>query len=82
MHPLKVEYYQSHYLATIRILENGSFQVEGGMGDKRLLKKAKQETHFCYVKNMSDGSELRLVLIDGEWCLPSTNNLNEVSTIR
>ena len=69
MHPLKVDYYQTHHLATVRLLDNGGFLVEGGMRDKRLLEKAKQESQFCYVKNVDDGAELKLELIDGEWNL-------------
>ena len=69
MHPLKIEYYQRHYLATVRLLDDGHFMIEGGMKDKRSLEKAKKESHFCYVKNVTDGAELKLELINNEWHL-------------
>lgn len=69
MHPLKIDYYQSHYLATIRLLDNGHFLIEGGMKEKRSLENAKKETHFCYVKNAATGEEIKLHLNHSKWCL-------------
>jgi hypothetical protein len=67
MHPLKSQYYQSRYLATVRFSDDDNFVIEGGKEEKKALLIAKQETTFCYVRDIVSKSEVRLELIDGHW---------------
>lgn len=63
---LKSDYYRSNYLATVSV-EGDTFTLLGGMTEKRKLKLAKRETNFCYVKDLSTQSEVKLILKDSEW---------------
>ena len=66
MHPLKIEEYQSMFLATINF-SCGQIDILGGKSDKISLKKAKRESNFCFVKDISTGRGVKLVLVDGSW---------------
>ena len=64
--PLKMQYYQSHLIATVKV-ENGHISVEGGQRESQKLSAAKRDSDFCYVKDARTGDELKLVLVDDEW---------------
>ncbi len=56
-------YYQRHFIATVRF-DGEKMIVEGG---KRELKKASYQTNECFVKDSETQKEVKLVLVDNAW---------------
>lgn len=57
------EYYKTHYIASV-VFENNEMIVKDG---KNALAIAKVKTNECYVRDIENNSEVKLVLRNKEW---------------
>ncbi len=69
MEPLNVKsenYYRDTCIATVS-LERNELVFIGGNADKRRLRLAKHHSNFCYVKDITSQTSVKLVLHGGTW---------------
>lgn len=58
-----VDYYRKNYIASVSF-KNGEMCVKDG---KRALLQAKSHTDFCYVRDIHNRKEVKLILDGKRW---------------
>jgi hypothetical protein len=64
------EFYQKHFVASVEFV-GGRMVV---LGSKKELRKAKNQTHFCYVKDIRNQQAIKLNLAEGQWVIAECNS--------
>ncbi len=66
--PVVENFFDSHYIATISIVDDG-FKVIGSNAERKALNNAKKETSYCFVKDLESKKAVKLILQKKKWVI-------------